>query len=142
MATRFQSDDGLLRDLVASESRQRFEDLLGRAAEGEAGISPAEVPDLNALLRQVAAMAAQARSAEPAQPRRGDERLDRIMGQMERLAAAVEATERALKRLEPRAAAAALSAPGVAVRRPAAGNLELFRAILEQNLALQAESAA
>jgi hypothetical protein len=139
MATRLLSDGGgLLRDLVAHEAQQRLDDLLARPADGGPSLAAASGPDLNALLRQVAAMAAERRSEG-----RSDERIDRIMSQMERLAASVEATERAMKRLEPRAAVAALAAPGtVSVRPRAAGNLELFRAILEQNLALHAQTAA
>jgi len=104
--------------------------------------------DLETLSRQVAAMAGLLRSETPSaqaadrpllsilqtlaggEAKPGDDRIDRILLQMERLAAAVEATDRRMRHMEPSAARAAQGpAP------PAPGpNLELFRAILEENL--------
>ena len=119
---------------------------------GEAGTG-GSVPDLDALSRQVAAMASLLRGEAPTASAvgepikallgglggsaQGDERLDRILFQFERLAAAVEATEKKM-RGAPVASAGAKGATAPASAPP----LDLFRAILEENLKLASPGAA
>ncbi|HET6203517.1 MAG TPA: hypothetical protein VFI25_12025 [Planctomycetota bacterium] len=132
---------------------QAEEALLDLARRMEATGPGAPIPDLAALARQVAAMAALLRGETPAataagEPIRallaglgagsaGDDRLDRILLQLERLAAAVEGTERRMRGLAP--AASVEPGPNAEAASPP---LELFRAILEENLKLTRGDAA
>jgi hypothetical protein len=135
------------------EADDALRDLALRLARGD-GASGA--PDLEPLARQVAAMGAVLRAESPAADAAGspilqllrsmagrelapgDDRLDRMMYQIERLAAAVEATERAMKRFQPGSGAAGGAGAGPARALPGAGagNVSLFQAILEENLKL------
>jgi hypothetical protein len=135
---------------LKSKAEESLLDLSRRIGEAGAGGS---VPDLDALSRQVAAMASLLRGEAPTASAvgepikallgglggsaQGDERLDRILFQLERLAAAVEATEKKM-RAAPVPSAGAKGAPAPAAAPP----LDLFRAILEENLKLASPGLA
>ncbi len=154
---------------IEADAKRRLEELLARHREvltlksqaeeslldlsrriGEAGAGGA-VPDLDALSRQVAAMASLLRGEAPAasaagEPLRallgglgasaqGDERLDRILLQLERLAGAVEATGRRMR-------GSPAAPPAARGEAASAAPLDLFRAILEENLKLTSGGAA
>jgi hypothetical protein len=134
---------------LKEQTEEALRDLAVRLSNGEAAGSG---PDLQALSRQVAAMGSLLRGESPAAkaadrplldllqaiagPRAGagDDRLDRILLQVERLASAVEATERALRHVRP--AGAGDSGGESAVDPASTASGEIFRAILEENLKL------
>jgi hypothetical protein len=129
---------------------------LSRLADGLANARPGNL-DLEGLSGQVAAMASLLRTENPPpqekerpllsvlqslageEGKAGDDRIERILLQMERLASAVEATERQMRRLGPAAGTGRAPEGAGSAARP---NVDLFRAILEENLKIARGTSA